>query len=82
MDYTCGRWIKLAAKAKRRDKYLCQKCLRFGRKSPAEIVHHIVPVEVDPAREYDLTNLQSLCRKCHNAAHPEKGGSPPSRNGQ
>lgn len=79
MDYTSYRWIKLAEKAKRRDKYLCQRCLRYGRKREAKMVHHIEPVEVKPERAYDLTNLQSLCEACHNVAHPEKGGTRPGR---
>lgn len=40
-------------------------------------MHHIEPVEVNPDRAYDIDNLMSLCEACHNAAHPEKGGSRP-----
>lgn len=31
----------------------------------AEIVDHIVPVDVAPGRRLDDSNLQSLCRSCH-----------------
>ena len=77
MDYTSYRWIKLTKKAKRRDKYLCQRCLRYGRHSDAQMVHHIVSPLVKPERAYDLTNLQCLCLDCHNVIHSEKGGSRP-----
>lgn len=81
LDYTSHKWRRIAEKVRRRDKQLCQKCLRYGRKTPAKIVHHIEPVEVNPDRAYDIDNLMSLCEACHNAAHPEKGGSPPGRRG-
>lgn len=58
--------------ALKRDGYMCRVHRRFGKRVPAEQVHHIVPVEDDPSRIYDLDNLISLCTKCHNKAHPEK----------
>ena len=29
------------------------------------LVDHIVPLNVDPSRAFDLTNLQTLCHSCH-----------------
>ncbi|WP_083836671.1 HNH endonuclease [Granulicella mallensis] len=43
--------------------FLCQHCL--PRPIPAEEVHHEIPVNTDPSRRLDLTNLNSLCKTCH-----------------
>lgn len=58
-------WQRVRIEALRRDKYLCQHCLREGRVTPAEDVDHIVPLSRGGAR-LDHGNLQSLCRPCHN----------------
>lgn len=39
----------------------CAECNR-----PANVVDHVVPRRVDPSRELDATNLQSMCQQCHN----------------
>jgi len=61
------------AKVLRRDKYLCQECLRYGKKKQATHAHHIKPREEYPELQYTVSNGQSLCAGCHNAKHPEKG---------
>ena len=60
-------------KVLRRDKYLCQECLRYGKKTPATHAHHIKFREDYPELQYVVSNGQSLCAACHNAKHPEKG---------
>lgn len=62
-------------KVLRRDKYLCQECLRYGKKVTATHAHHIKPVEEYPDLRYKVENGRSLCLACHNKEHPEKGGS-------
>lgn len=42
---------------------LCAECLKQGRTEPTAIVDHIVPVAIAPEREFDLSNLQGLCRR-------------------
>lgn len=42
----------------------CQRCGLAG-----EQVHHIQPRSVAPHRVFDLTNLETLCRACHEAHH-------------
>ena len=80
-------WKARREDALRRDKYRCVECQRFGRKTedglpvPAELVHHVVPLEVDWGKRLSLDNLQSLCRSCHNKKHPEKGIPPVRRRG-
>jgi len=48
------------------DNPLCKQCGRLG-----EEVHHIVPRHVDPNRMYDVTNLMTLCRACHDEVHAQ-----------
>ena len=58
----------------RRDKYLCQNCKRYGRRTEAVTVHHIEHLEDRPDLALEDSNLVSLCNACHNKMHPEKGG--------
>ena len=85
--YKSAAWLRKRAKILRRDKYLCVECRRYNRRGAdglpiaAYTVHHIVPLEIDPSKKLDDKNLRSLCRACHNKAHPEKGSPPGSRRG-
>mgnify|MGYP001114152568 CR=1 FL=1 len=68
---TYGRsWKRL------RDKYikqhpLCEMCLKEGRLTPVDEVHHILPVSQGGRSTPD--NLMSLCRSCHIKIHLELG---------
>ena len=68
-DYNGNRWRRLAALAMRRDGYRCQIAARYGRSAPAEVVHHIYPVDEYPEYAYCLWNLISLSRAAHNKVH-------------
>jgi len=54
---------------------MCEVCKANGRYRAAQCVHHIIPVESaysdDQAERlcYDMSNLQSLCFKCHSEIH-------------
>lgn len=67
--YTGARWKALAAKAMRRDGYMCQLSKRYGNQVQAEVVHHIYPVDEYPEYAYCLWNLISLSRAAHNRLH-------------
>jgi len=59
-----------------RDKYarehpLCERCLREGRATIMQQVHHIVPVSQGGTN--DPSNLMSLCQSCHTKMHIELG---------
>lgn len=59
-----------------RDRYvakhpLCERCLKEGRMTPVEEVHHILPI--NRGGTHDESNLMSLCRSCHNKVHLELG---------
>lgn len=76
-------WTDARKAAKRRDKYRCVRCgadrngnTPTGGQRPAKLrglnVHHIVPAEgrhsiTDCA--HHLTNLETLCKVCHNVEH-------------
>ena len=53
--------------------YLCEECLKQGRISPAEDVHHIkklTPQNVsDPNVSLSFDNLMALCNRCHDRMH-------------
>lgn len=71
-DYNSTRWKTKAERIKRRDKYKCVWCARYGKARPAQIVHHIKHADEYPELAYEDDNLVSLCLSCHNKAHPEK----------
>lgn len=70
--YHSPAWIATRQAVLARDHYLCQRCLKQGRITPADTVHHIVELREDWSRRLDMTNLVSLCAACHNAVHGRK----------
>lgn len=73
--YKSSRWRRVRAAVLKRDKYLCRRCSRYGRLREATTVHHIVHLNEDFSKAFDMSNLISLCAECHNLLHPEKGGN-------
>ena len=70
------RWRAVRAEALLRDGYRCQ-CGKAG----ALEVDHIVPVHRG-GEQYDLHNLQTLCRRCHLLKHRgERRRESPARAG-
>ena len=53
--------------------HLCEECMREGRYTLAEIVHHIIPITEENINDPNVTlswsNLRAVCRECHAAAH-------------
>ena len=59
-----------------RDRYaaahpLCEMCLKEGRLTPVEEVHHILPIS--KGGDHRETNLMSLCQSCHTKIHHDLG---------
>lgn len=59
-----------------RDRYiqehpLCELCQRDGRLTPAEEVHHKVPLSEGGTHARD--NLVALCKSCHARIHAQRG---------
>lgn len=70
--YTSDAWKSKRAAILRRDKYKCQRCIRYGKNREATVVHHIKHYDEYPELALENTNLISLCGNCHNKMHPEK----------
>jgi 5-methylcytosine-specific restriction endonuclease McrA len=68
-------WRKKREYILRRDKYQCQYCKRYGKRTEATEVHHIKHYADYPEFGLADSNLVSLCHSCHNKQHPEKGGT-------
>jgi 5-methylcytosine-specific restriction protein A len=55
----------------------CRSCLQEGRYTRASVIDHIKPFRGDEELKYDLSNLQPLCKACHDKktglhdTHPE-----------
>ena len=73
--YNNRRWRKV------RDTYfiqhpLCEECLKKGKVTPAEDVHHLkspfINGEINYTLLLDSNNLESLCKECHSAIHNKK----------
>ena len=68
-NYNSLKWKRLARMVMRRDGYMCQLSKRYGKAVPAEVVHHIFPVDEFPEYAYEPWNLIALSRKMHNTLH-------------
>jgi len=59
-----------------RDRYaslhpVCENCLKEGKITPMEEVHHILPI--NRGGDHSWNNLMSLCHSCHEKIHHELG---------
>lgn len=59
-----ARWQK-ASKQFLQAHPLCAKCLVDGRYTKATVVDHIIPHRGDKTLFWDVSNWQSLCKRCH-----------------
>lgn len=50
---------------------LCERCLKEGKITPVEEVHHIIPLSRGGTNQF--SNLMSLCQSCHTKIHYELG---------
>ena len=71
--YHTPAWRKVRQLALHRDNYLCQWCLKNGRISRAEEVHHIEGIDESMEKRLSLDNLVSLCRECQDKTKLNKG---------
>lgn len=67
--YKSREWFAVREQARKRDNYECQLCKAAGKYHKVENVHHIKEVKTHPHLCLTLSNLQSLCIKCHNKVH-------------
>lgn len=73
--YNSPAWKKTREAYTRSVGGLCERCLAKGVITPAELVHHKVPLTDDNIEDLsislDWNNLQALCRKCHAEVHED-----------
>jgi 5-methylcytosine-specific restriction enzyme A len=62
------QWRNVRERVLQRDKYLCQRCLRAKRVTPAAEVHHKLKLAEHPELRLIESNLESLCIPCHKEA--------------
>lgn len=71
--YKSIRWERKRETVLRRDEYLCRECRRYNKRTPANTVHHIIPLlwclMYKPAWALESWNLISLCEECHGRMH-------------
>jgi 5-methylcytosine-specific restriction protein A len=62
-------WKQLSQRKRKLDP-LCEECQRHGIVTPAEHVHHIVPIAEAPHLRLEWSNLMSVCHSCHDKLEP------------
>lgn len=67
--YHTRRWKAKRAKTLKRDKYMCQVSLRYGKRIDADTVHHCFTIEEYPELSLEDWNLLSLSNAAHNSMH-------------
>lgn len=75
MDYKSERWKRKRKRILKRDKYLCQISLRYGKRVEADTVHHIYPVAQYPQYAFCDWNLISMTSEMHNRMHNRSDNS-------
>ena len=73
--YSSKAWQRCRESYMKKAGGLCERCLKKGLYTPAEIVHHKVWLNPDNIRDPNVTmnfdNLEALCRPCHEEEHAE-----------
>lgn len=72
--YKSARWLTLRQRILKRDEFLCQLSLRYGKRRDAQMVHHIWPRDRFPQYQYCAWNLISLTNKEHDKLHDRVTG--------
>lgn len=83
--YKTDDWLELKAEVLEENHYECQNCLKDGKYTRADVVHHVNHVRTHPhlalSKHYTDSkgkkqkNLVPLCNACHALEHPEKFGN-------
>ena len=81
--YKSKEWIELRDEVMHDNHYECQECLKRGRYTRADCVHHVNEVRQRPdlalSKYYTdhegnkQKNLIPLCNRCHNEVHDKLG---------
>lgn len=73
--YNSTAWRSARSNYMKKAGGLCERCLKKGLITPAEIVHHKVRLTPENITDTKITlafdNLEALCRQCHEDEHAE-----------
>lgn len=72
--YKSKAWKRKRKAVLARDGYQCQIAKRYGKRVPAEVVHHIMPLDEYPQYRLESWNLISISAKTHNELHDRATG--------
>ncbi len=67
--YSGARWKNKRLVILNRDAGLCLNCLREGRTTIGNTVHHIIEINEDWELRYVDDNLETICDICHKKEH-------------
>lgn len=67
------QWERIRSYVLRRDRFLDQIALRYGKRIDANQVHHIFPREFFPQYTYSDWNLITVSQASHNSLHDRTG---------
>lgn len=70
--YRTYAWKKKRIQIMARDRQACQECRKQGRYAKAEVVHHIKHLQEAPELALTDSNLEAVCKECHEKLHPER----------
>ena len=84
--YKTDDWLELRDDVMSDAHNECQHCLKKGKYTRAEMVHHINEVRkrpdlaltreyIDPITKEKKINLVALCNSCHELQHPDRFGN-------
>ncbi|NLC02720.1 MAG: HNH endonuclease [Tissierellia bacterium] len=71
--YSSTRWQQLR-QYRLNTQPLCVECLKHNRYTPATVVDHMKPHKGNEKLFYDLKNLQSMCKSCHDRKTAKEDG--------
>lgn len=74
--YKSKAWLNCREAYIKSQRGLCEECLKEGRLTPAEIVHHkveLTPENInDPNISLNFDNLEAVCHACHDKIHDRR----------
>lgn len=74
--YNTKRWQNCRNSYFKKVGGLCERCLKAGKITPGEIVHHKIYLDEnninDASISLNFNNLELLCRECHEKEHKSK----------
>jgi len=66
--YKTARWRRLRMEVFVRDLFKCSACPRIEADTSQLVCDHILPHRGSEALFWELNNLQTLCKRCHDGA--------------